>query len=271
MRGRYAISITTNGLNWRADDIRAAWSRGAPVVFHHGIGTDLGIWSDWLPVLGPDHLLVRFDLRGFGRSTVPAGHVWSLGGLVDDYFAVADAAGVERFHAVGASIGGTVVLAAALRAPDRILSVTVSNGAHKGAGLGRVKGWRQAMADKGLDRWADEMLDQRFDEAAVPAEVRQWFDATQRRSDAEVIVALGELLLGVDLSPRLAELRPPLLILAPQQSPFIPAETFEAMHAAVRGARIHRFDSARHGLPLSHGRGSAELARDFIAEKVETT
>jgi pimeloyl-ACP methyl ester carboxylesterase len=126
------------------------------------------------------------------------------------------------------------------------------------------------MADKGLDRWADEMLDQRFADAAVSAEVRQWFDTTQRRSDAAAIVALGELLLGVDLSPRLAGLRPPLLILAPQQSPFIPAETFEAMHAAVRGSLIHRFDSARHGLPLSHGRRCAELARDFIVEKVET-
>lgn len=258
------MSITKSGLNWRADDIRAPWSRGAPVLFHHGIGTDLGIWSDWLPVLGPTHQLVRFDLRGFGRSAVPPGHRWSLDGLVDDYLDVADAAGLTRFHAVGESIGGTAVLAAALRAPERILSVTVSNGAHKGAGLGRVPGWRKTMAEQGIGPWADDMLERRFAAGGVATSKREWFDRTQRQGSAAAIVELGELLLGVDLSVELPRLQPPLLILAPQQSPFIAAPVFEDMQRLVPGARLHRFAEARHGLPLSHGALCATLLRDFI-------
>lgn len=258
------MPTTTSGLHWRSDDIRAPWTSGAPILFNHGIGTDHGIWSDWLPVLGPAHQLVRFDLRGFGQSMIPNGHRWSLDGLVDDYLAVAAAAGLTRFHAVGESIGGTIALAAALRAPDRILSVTVSNGAHKGAGLGRVPGWRKAMAQQGIGPWADDMLERRFAAGGVPIAVREWFDRAQRQGSAAAIVELGELLLSVDLSAELPRLKPPLLILAPQQSPFIAAEMFEDMQRLVPGARLHRFAEARHGLPLSHGALCATLVRDFI-------
>lgn len=259
------MPIAANGLNWRLDDIRATWSSGAPILFHHGIGTDLGIWSDWLPILGPAHQLCRFDLRGFGRSAVAKEHRWSLDGLVDDYLSVADAAGLDRFHAVGESIGGTAVLAAALRAPERILSVTVSNGAHKGAGLGRVAGWRAAMADQGLASWADDMLERRFGPGAVSPAMRDWFDRAQRQGSAAAVVDLGELLLATDISAELGALRPPLLILAPQESPFIAREVFEDMHRLVPGSRIARFPGARHGLPLSHARVCATLVRDFIA------
>ena len=262
------MPTTGSGLYWREDDIRAPWADGAPILFHHGIGTDHGIWADWLPVLGPRHRLLRFDLRGFGRSASPgAGHRWSLEGLVDDYLALADAAGLERFHAIGESIGGTTALAAALKAPERILSVTCSNGAHQGAGLGRVPGWRREMAERGLAPWADDMLERRFRPGAVTPAARAWFDRAQRRGGAEAIVALGELLLGIDLSADLPRLRPPLLILAPQQSPFIASEVFEAMHRLVPGSRLFRFAEARHGLPLSHGRLCATLARDFIAAR----
>jgi pimeloyl-ACP methyl ester carboxylesterase len=196
---------------------------------------------------------------------VPSGHRWSLDGLVDDYLSVADAAGLDRFHEVGESIGGTVAMAAGLRAPDRILSVTCSNGAHKGTGLGRVPGWRAAMESQGLGPWADDMLERRFAPGAASPAIRDWFDRTQRKGGAHAIVELGELILATDMSPALPSLKPPLLILAPQESPFLAPGVFEDMHRLVPGARIYRFPGVRHGLPLSHGPLCATLVRDFIA------
>ena len=75
-------------------------------------------------------------MRGCGRSDIPAADfAWSLDLLVEDLFAVADAAGLKQFHLVGESIGGTVALAAALARPERIATLTVSNGAHLGASI----------------------------------------------------------------------------------------------------------------------------------------
>src|SRR5512144_2756656 len=91
------------------------------ILFHHGIGASAGIWTGWFPALADAHRLVSFDMRGYGRSHIPAADfAWSLDLMVDDLFSVADAAGLRRFHLVGESIGGTVALAAALAQPQRI-------------------------------------------------------------------------------------------------------------------------------------------------------
>jgi len=96
----------------------APWGeRREAILFHHGIGASAAIWTGWFPALQEAHRLVTFDMRGYGRSHIPAADfAWSLDLLVDDLFAVADAAGLQRFHLVGESIGGTVARNAS-RAP----------------------------------------------------------------------------------------------------------------------------------------------------------
>ena len=47
---------------WRAD--------GLPVVFNRGIGANLDIWTDWVPMIAARDPMGCIDLRGFGRSTV---------------------------------------------------------------------------------------------------------------------------------------------------------------------------------------------------------
>ena len=107
-------------------DHRAPWqAERLPILFHHGIGASAGIWVGWLPALVDAYRIVTFDMRGYGRSVVPAPDFkWSIDLLIDDLFAVADAAGLARFHLVGESIGGTVALAAALARPQRVASST---------------------------------------------------------------------------------------------------------------------------------------------------
>ena len=68
---------TARGLHYEVTDLRAPWLRGRqsgrPVVFHHGVGASLDIFAEWLPIVAARHPVVRFDMRGFGQSVVPAG------------------------------------------------------------------------------------------------------------------------------------------------------------------------------------------------------
>src|SRR5215510_11264654 len=133
-----ALAATAEGsLYYEVVDPVAPWAKSrAPILFHHGIGASAEIWAGWYSTLVDSYRLVSFDMRGYGRSHIPAaGFAWSLDKMVEDLFAVADAAGLQQFHLVGESIGGTVALAAALARPDRIATLTVSNGAHLGASI----------------------------------------------------------------------------------------------------------------------------------------
>lgn len=97
------------------------------VLMHHGVGLSGDAWMDWQPaLLAADYRVIRIDLRGFGRSEVPAqGYKWSLPNFFADMNAVLAVEKVDKFHFVGESIGGMIGLAYAARHPERLLSGAV--------------------------------------------------------------------------------------------------------------------------------------------------
>src|SRR5437899_2847939 len=136
------LATTNHGtLHYDVVDVVAAWrERREAILFHHGIGASAEIWAGWRPALVDGYRLVSFDMRGCGRSDIPAADfAWSLDLLVEDLFAVADAAGLKQFHLVGESIGGTVALAAALARPDRLATLNVIGHARHGLPYSHAK------------------------------------------------------------------------------------------------------------------------------------
>jgi pimeloyl-ACP methyl ester carboxylesterase len=235
------------------------------ILFHHGIGASAGIWAGWFPALADAHRLVSFDMRGYGRSHVPAADFkWSLDRMVEDLFAVADAAGLERLHLVGESIGGTVALAAALAHPQRIATLTVSNGAHLGASIQRVEAWRRQLDEGGAKAWSDAFMRDRFHDDALSAEQRAWFAAQQEKWPRESILNALRVLIGTDLSSRLKDIAQPTLLLHPDGSPFIPVPVMAELHRLLPDAELNVIGHSRHGLPYSHATFCASLLRAFL-------
>ena len=253
-------------LHYEVVDRVAPWRTDKPtILFHHGIGASAEIFSKWEPLLADRYRLVRFDMRGYGRSVIPAADAaWSVEELIADVFAVADAAGVERFHLVGESIGGTMALAAALARPARVATVTVSNGAHLGASIQRVNIWREQLDSVGERGWSDIFMRDRFHDDALTPERRAWFAAQQEKwPRASILNALG-VLIGADLTPRLKDIACPVLLLHPDGSPFIPVAIAAELHRLLPNAELNVFGHARHGLPFSHARPCATLLRSFL-------
>jgi pimeloyl-ACP methyl ester carboxylesterase len=116
----------------------AASARGqSPQIFYETDGTgeavvlvpdwahDTGSWFRLLPLLREEgRRLVRYDLRGQGRSGVPADADYSLPAHRADLLRLLDGLGIDRAHLVGTGLGATVVLGFALEHPERAISVT---------------------------------------------------------------------------------------------------------------------------------------------------
>lgn len=241
------------------------WLPLAPtVLFHHGIGARSACWDGWTPTLIGRHRLVRFDMRGHGASPLPAGFRLSLSALVDDVLAVADATDTDRFHLVGESTGGTVALALAARLPERVLSVTVSNGAHRGGSIRNLEPWRRIIREEGMAAWSAYMMDQRFFEGALTREMRRWYETQQSGADPDAVLGVAAMLVAVDLLPELDRVSCPVLLLHPDSSPFIPVETMAELKRTLPDARLQVFAHARHGLPFSHAVECAAAVAEFI-------
>jgi pimeloyl-ACP methyl ester carboxylesterase len=260
------ISTSYGSLHYDAiDRIAPCDERRDPILFHHGIGASAGIWSEWIAALADRHPIVTFDMRGYGRSVIPApGFRWSLEQFIADVFAVADAAGLARFHLVGESIGGTIGLAATLARPERIATLTVSNGGHLGASIQRVDEWRRQLDELGLKGWSDIFMRDRFHDDALSPERWTRFATQQEAWTPNAILSALAVLVGTDLAPLLPDIHCPVLLLHPDGSPFIPVAVAAEMHRLLPKAELNVFGHARHGLPFSHGAQSAALLRSFL-------
>lgn len=82
------------------------------------------VWRHWVEFLSEENTLVRYDERGCGLSDRKYPTL-SLENWVDDLEAVVAAAGVDRFSLFGASGGGPVAIAYAVRHPDRVTGLVL--------------------------------------------------------------------------------------------------------------------------------------------------
>ena len=120
--GPAAIPITVEGRTIR--HLRLGPEEGTPILMIHGFGADLGTWMFNQQALAEDRPVYALDLPGHGGSSkqVEDGSVAALAGTVRAYM---DAAGIDRAHLVGHSLGGAIALAIALDAPDRVTALTL--------------------------------------------------------------------------------------------------------------------------------------------------
>ena len=258
------VETTHGSLHYEIIDHVAPWKPDRPtILLHHGIGGCASMWSGWLPHLIDRYRIVTWDMRGYGRSAV-SGFDWSLDLLVADVFAVADAVGMKQFHLVGESIGGTVALAAAIARPDRLSTLTVSNGAHLGASIQRVQAWQKQLDEGGSKAWSDAFMRDRFYDQSLSPERWAWFAEQQAKWPRESILNALGVLVGTDLSDRLAAIKCPTLLLHPDASPFIPVPIMAELHRLLPGSRLNVVGHARHGLPFSHDVLCAQTLRSFL-------
>ncbi|MFF9396173.1 alpha/beta fold hydrolase [Streptomyces griseoluteus] len=112
------LTVPVSGGQVWADD---TGGDGPPLVLlHPGVG-DSRIWDPVLPKLTEHHRVIRYDVRGYGRSPQPTASY----SLCDDLVAVLDHFGVRRVPLVGCSMGGATAMSLALTDPDRVTALVL--------------------------------------------------------------------------------------------------------------------------------------------------
>jgi pimeloyl-ACP methyl ester carboxylesterase len=235
------------------------------IVFLHGVGAGHELWAGWFPALVDRYRLVLIDTRGCGQSgdiTDYAG--WTLDGLSDDILAVADDAGLDRFHVVGESAGGTAVLNLSCRGLDRIKTATTLSTAHRGGQIERVRQWRSGIEERGVGWWSDEMMQHRFHPGALTEAQAEGFKSRQDASTVEALLRKGDILLETDLTPKLLGIRCPLLMILPDRSPFVTPDIGVEILGHVPSADLAIIPRSKHGIFYSHATFASHLMREFL-------
>jgi pimeloyl-ACP methyl ester carboxylesterase len=126
-----AIATTSDGVRLFYETV----GTGSPIVFVHEFGGNHWSWEPQVSYFSRRHQCIVYSARGYPPSDVPESvDQYSQARAADDVVDVMNAAGIERAHVVGLSMGAFACLHAALRNQARILSAVVA-----GAGYGSEK------------------------------------------------------------------------------------------------------------------------------------
>lgn len=260
------VDVDDRKISYDVIDLRPPWAPPVEtVILHHGLGTNSAIWSDWLPILASQYRVVRFDMRGCGQSA-PLGptNPWTLDSFVDDVIAVADAVATPRFHLIGESFGGTVTLYTAIVRGARLLSATCISAPHRGGSIRVLKGWNTLLGTHdGMRAWSCNMMEYRFRDGAVSPEALTWFKDEQDKTDAAMVRGVSELVMKTDLTALLERVSVPVLLLAPDSSPFVESQLVSELHHLLPTSELQIFAGTRHGLAFSHAQQCSELFVEF--------
>lgn len=100
---------------------------GFPILFIHEFAGDHRSWEPQVRHFSRRYRCITYDARGYPSSDVPEDPAaYSQDHAVADAIAVLDAAGVDKAHVVGLSMGGFCTLHVGLRHPERAASLTVA-------------------------------------------------------------------------------------------------------------------------------------------------
>jgi pimeloyl-ACP methyl ester carboxylesterase len=157
---------------------------GEPIVFLHGMGGTALTWSPYVERLTGRDAYAIDTIGDVGRSRQRA-VIEDATGLASWLEETLTGAGIERAHLVGTSYGGFLALSLAVRAPERVASLTlIDSGGLAPFRLGRFMLWGLPMllgaAAPGpirrlLARWRPMLKDPRVMRIALHAQMNHRF------------------------------------------------------------------------------------------------
>jgi aminoacrylate hydrolase len=241
------------------------------VLLSAGLGGAAGYWAPQLTALRARYRVVTYDQDGTGRkrsTELPVGY--RIADMADEVLRILDASRTASCHFVGHALGGLVGVDLALRAPDRLRSLSIING------------WATADAHT---RRCFEVRVALLKHAGAAAYVRAqpiflypaaWLAANTARMVQEDAHALSgfqgtnnllrriEALLRFDASPHLGALRLPVLLAAARDDVLVPSTRSDHLAAAIAGATLHVAPWGGHAMNVTEPDAFNAVLLDFL-------
>jgi len=219
-----------------------------PVVLVHGVGSNCSAWSDVVAELAPNFPVLRYDLRGHGKSPLRE-RPYTLEAFVDDHLEVMRRYNVRQSYLVGFSLGGLIAQAIALRAPELVRRLVVigavagRTGEERRRALDRLEALRADGADNtNAKRWfTTEFLREHPDRVAANL-------TRQAQADPDGYVAAYEVLATNDLAAELHRVQAPTLAMTGEFDVGSPPHMTETIAARVPDGRAVILRGYKHAV-----------------------
>jgi pimeloyl-ACP methyl ester carboxylesterase len=259
---RYATApdtgTTSNGLYYEVT------GEGEPVVLIHGFSLDSRLWDAQAAALASDFRVIRYDLRGHGRSApieAPYSGYEDLRHLLDEL-------SIERAALVGLSAGARIAVDFALAYPGRADRLLLAGPAISGHVPQERFDWMEPViaaaragdTRRAAEHWADTALMSVPDSASAAAVRTMILDNAHLWG----IPSNPEKTLAPPAVDRLAEIEVPVLVVVGEHDLASVQDAADRLAAEIPGARMEGVPGAGHLVSLAAPRTFNRLLLEFL-------
>jgi (E)-2-((N-methylformamido)methylene)succinate hydrolase len=240
---------------------------GPSVLLIHGVGARLENWDGVAAVLSRNFKVVRYDLRGHGKSSKVPGP-YSLEMFADDAGGLLDHLGIAHAHVAGHSLGGMIAITLAARHPRRVDRLAVLS-----AAAGRTDEERRNVMERialiangipgdhfrnSLSRWfTDEFR------AANP-ELMEEYAARNKENDPTCYAAAYTVLATGDVGPDLPRVKAPTLVVTGEHDLGSNPRMARFIHAGITQSELRILPRLRHSILVEAPRTVADQLGPFF-------
>lgn len=218
----------------------APWQNGEPIVLLHGVAESRVAWQQWVPVLSGRFRVIRPDLPGFGQSPLPVSYDCTTQQVASDIVRFLDGIGIERFHLVGAKIGGSISLQLAADYPGKVKTLAVFGTPAKGmtGGKADLASFPTMIRKEGVRGWAAATMRARLGSDASPEMMQWWTDELMGKATPEACIGYSGAVDKMDLEPILGKITAPTLVVTTEGSPLQPVSAARAYQEKVAKSKL---------------------------------
>ncbi len=222
---------------------------GPFVILSHSLGSSLLMWNPQMKALEPHFQVLRYDIRGHGKSEAPPG-AYTLELLGEDTVALLDVLEIEKVHWIGLSMGGMIGQSVALNYPKRLQSLALCDTMAVVPEEAQPI-WQEridAVRDRGVASQLEPIMERWFTPSFLKLNpyilgvIRNEFLATPAQGYLGCIYAIRKL----NYLDRLSAIKIPTLIMVGEDDPGTPVSASEAMHQRIPDSKLVIIKSARH-------------------------
>jgi pimeloyl-ACP methyl ester carboxylesterase len=238
---------------------------GRPLVMIHGGQMDRRMWDPQFDRFARQYQIIRYDIRGFGKSDVPLKPY----SYTDDLRDLLNHLRLEKVFVLGLSLGSAIAIDFALTQPNRVDGLILACPGLGGFQFSDEAGTRkivEAARDEGFGRAADLWLEHPFMKPAMQNAALR--DQLRRLAHDNGHCWLNNPLLIRRIKPsaaeRLADIRAPTLILDGELDLSDIHKIVDKLAAEIPGARKQVIRGAGHIANLEKPEEFNKLALDFL-------
>lgn len=244
--------------------------QGPPILLIMGLGYPSQMWYRTRPLLAERYRTIAFDNRGVGRSDVPPGP-YSISLMASDAAAVLNAAGVDRAHIYGISMGGMIAQEFALQYPDRVRALILGCTSPGGPSAVRAEPEvTQLLMTRG------QLAPAEAAEASIPfiyhattPRARIDEDLAMRRDwfpKAEAYMNQLKGILSWQAFSRLDQIKAPTLVIHGDADRLVPPGNGELISARIPNAKLVMIAAASHIYPTDQPEAAWRPVMQFLSE-----